>query len=105
MMVFTRKGLERLYSSSFKFGLDASIAAGPVGGGTKKDILADFVSFVRSKGVFAGVSMEGAVVNANHELNQIYYGKKFSPLDIIVEKTASNPGSAGLIETIGNAYK
>jgi SH3 domain-containing YSC84-like protein 1 len=105
MMVFTQKGLERLYTSSFKFGGDASIAAGPVGGGAKADVMTDFVSFVRSKGLFAGISIEGAVVKSNYEWNQAYYGKEVSPVDIIQKKLVSNPGSADLRNTVGNSFK
>jgi len=103
MMVFTQKGLERLYSSSFKFGGDASIAVGPVGGGAKADVMADFVSFVRSKGAFIGMSIEGAILNANYDWNEAYYGKKVSPLGIVEKKLVSNPGSAELRKTIQNA--
>jgi lipid-binding SYLF domain-containing protein len=105
MMVFTQKGLDRLYSSSFKFGGDASIAAGPVGGGAKADVMTDFVSFVRSKGAFAGISMEGAIVKVNHDWNQAYYGKKVSPVGIIKHQLASNPGSAELRDTIRDSLK
>ena len=105
MMVFTQKGLDRLYSSSFKFGGDASIATGPVGGGAKADVMADSISFVRTKGAFAGVSMEGAVVKANDDWNELYYGKKVSPLGIVKHKLVSNPGSAELRNTIRDALK
>ncbi len=105
MMVFTQKGLERLYASSFKFGGDASIAAGPVGGGAKADVMTDFVSFVRSKGAFAGVSMEGAIVKANHDWNQLYYGKKVSPVGIVEKKLVNNPGSAELLNTVQSSLK
>ena len=103
MMVFTQKGLNRLYSSSFKLGGDASIAVGPVGGGAKADVMADFVSFVRSKGAFAGMSIEGAILNANYDWNEAYYGKKVSPLGIVEKKLVSNPGSAELRKTIQNS--
>jgi len=105
MMVFTQKGLERLYASSFKFGGDASIAAGPVGGGAKADVMTDFVSFVRSKGAFAGVSMEGAIVKANHDWNQLYYGEKVSPVGIVEKKLVNNPGSAELLNTVRSSFK
>jgi lipid-binding SYLF domain-containing protein len=105
MMIFSQKGLERLYSSSFKFGGDASIAVGPVGGGAKMDVMTDYVSFVRSKGAFAGVSLEGAIVKVNHDWNELYYGKKVSPKDIIIQKMVSNPGSAELRDTIRDALK
>jgi SH3 domain-containing YSC84-like protein 1 len=105
MVVFTQKGLDRLCATSFKFGGDASIAAGPVGGGAKADVMTDFVSFVRSKGVFAGISMEGAIVKANDDWNELYYGKKVSPVGIIKHKLVSNPGSAELLNTIQDALK
>lgn len=105
MMVFTQKGLDRLYSSSFKFGGDATIAAGPVGGGAKADVMTDFVSFVRSKGAYAGISMEGAIVKVNDDWNQAYYGKKVSPVGIVEKKLVSNPGSAELLNTVQNAFK
>jgi len=105
MMVFTQKGLDRLYSSSFKFGGDATIAVGPVGGGAKADIMTDFVSFVRSKGAFAGISMEGAIVKVNQDWNQAYYGKRVSPLGIVEKNLVSNPGSAELRNTIQSSFK
>ncbi|HSQ86786.1 MAG TPA: lipid-binding SYLF domain-containing protein [Desulfobacterales bacterium] len=105
MAVFTQKGLDRLYSTSFKFGGDVSIAAGPVGAGAKADVMTDFVSFVRAKGIFAGVSFEGAVVKANDDWNELYYGKKVSPVGIIKHKLVSNPGSAELLNTIRGALK
>ncbi len=105
MVVFTQKGLDRLYSSSFKFGGDASIAIGPVGGGAKADVMTDFVSFVRSKGAFAGISFEGAIVKANYDWNEAYYGKKVSPLGIVEKKLVSNPGSAELLNTVRSSVK
>jgi len=105
MMVFSQKGLDRLYSSSFKFGGDATIAAGPVGGGAKADVMTDFVSFVRSKGAYAGISMEGAIVKVNDDWNQAYYGKKVSPVGIVEKKLVSNPGSAELLNTVQNSFK
>jgi lipid-binding SYLF domain-containing protein len=105
MMVFSEKGLDRLYSSSVKFGGDASIAAGPVGGGAKADVMTDFVSFVRSKGAFAGISLEGAILKVNYDWDEAYYGQKVSPIGIIKQKLVSNPGSAELRNTIRDALK
>jgi lipid-binding SYLF domain-containing protein len=105
MAVFTQKGLDRLYSTSFKLGGDVSIAAGPVGAGAKYDVITDFVSFVRAKGIFAGVSLEGGMVKANDEWNELYYGKKVSSVGIVKHKLVSNPGSAELLNTIRGALK
>ncbi|MGA7146256.1 MAG: lipid-binding SYLF domain-containing protein [Desulfobacterales bacterium] len=105
MIVFTQKGLNKLYSSSFKFGGDASIAVGPMGGGAGADVMTDFVSFIRSKGAFAGISMQGAIVKVNYDWDQAYYGQKVSPIGIIKQKLVSNPGSAELRNTIQDAMK
>jgi len=71
----------------------------------KADVMTDFVSFVRSKGAFAGISIEGAIVKANYKWNQAYYGKEVSPVDIIQKKLVSNPGSAELRNTVQNSLK
>jgi lipid-binding SYLF domain-containing protein len=105
MMIFTQKGLDRLYSSSFKFGGDATIAAGPVGGGAKADVMTDFVSFVRSRCAYAGISLEGAIVKVNDDWDEAYYGKKVSPVGIVEKKLVSNPGSAELLNTVQNSLK
>ena len=100
MTVRTQRALERLYSSSFKLGGDTSIAAGPVGVGAKSNITADIVSFARSKGAYAGISFEGAVIATRDKWNKIYYGMEVSPTDIFVKRSVSNPGSAELLKTV-----
>ncbi len=71
MMVMTTRDLESLYSSSFKLGGAVSIAAGPVGitaeGASAPNLSADFLSFARSKGAFAGISLEGAVIKVSNK--------------------------------------
>jgi lipid-binding SYLF domain-containing protein len=54
-------------STSFKLGGDASVAAGPVGAGAKSDVTADFISFSRAKGVYAGLNLDGTVVKTSNE--------------------------------------
>jgi lipid-binding SYLF domain-containing protein len=105
LIVRTQKGLDSLYKSSFKVGYDTSIAAGPVGKGTKTDALADFVSFTRSKGAFIGLSLEGASIKAMDDWNQAYYGEEVKPVDIIVNPSISNSGSAELRATVGETSK
>jgi SH3 domain-containing YSC84-like protein 1 len=100
IMARTDGAVEKLYSSSFKLGADASIAAGPYGAGvegsTSANLNADFLSFSRSKGAFAGISFEGAVIYASDDSNAAYYGKAARPTDIFVKKTVTNPHSEGL---------
>ena len=103
MMVRTQKALDTMYASSFKLGADASIAAGPVGGGAKSNVVADILSFARSKGAYAGVSLEGAVIKTRDSWNEGYYGKAVRPVDILVKRSVSNPGSAELRTTVARA--
>ncbi len=100
LMIRTEKGVQALYTSSFKLGGDVSVAAGPVGigmeGATPHNLSADFLSFARAKGAYAGLSLEGAVIKVRNDWNQEYYGKPVTPVDIIVRKSVRNPHSAAL---------
>ena len=103
MMVRTQKAVDKLFTSSFKLGGDTSIAVGPVGKGVKSDVVADILSFSRTKGAFAGVSLEGSVIKTKDKWNEAYYGKAVSPIDIIVKGSVSNPGSKALRESVAKA--
>lgn len=105
VLVMTQKAIDSLFTSKFKLGGDASVAAGPVGAGAQADVTADFISFSMAQGLFAGVSLDGAYIAVRDSLNEAYYGKKASPVEIIVEKAVSNKGSAALREEIRKAEK
>ncbi len=105
MMIRTQKALDTLYTTEFKLGGDTSVAAGPMGIGAKSVVTADIVSFAKSKGLFAGLNLEGAVVKVSADANKAYYGKEVSPVDIIVKNTVSNPGSAKLREELKKGGK
>ena len=101
ILAMTQKAVDSLLSSSFKLGGDVSIALGPIGGGAKANadipnVTADFISFAKSKGLYAGLNLEGAVVAVRDSLNQAYYGKDVRPADIIVKQDVSNRKSAEL---------
>lgn len=103
MMVRTQKALDKLFTSSFKLGGDTSMAVGPVGVGAKSNIVADIVSFTRTKGAYAGISLEGSVIKIRDKWNEAYYGKAVSPIDIIVKRSVSNPGSKALRTSLAKA--
>ena len=109
ILAMTPGAVEKLYASSFKLGGDASIAAGPYGAGvegaTSANLNADFLSFSRSKGVYAGVSLEGTIIYANDDSNEAYYGKKVRPVDILVVKSVKNEHSSGLRQAVVTATK
>jgi SH3 domain-containing YSC84-like protein 1 len=93
VMAMTQRAIDSLFTTSVKLGGDTSIAAGPYGGGAKSNVMTDFVS---SKGLYAGMNLEGSAVDVREGLNKDYYGQAVTPVQIIVEKKVSNKGSAGL---------
>jgi len=105
VMVMSDTGIDSLFASSFKLGGEASIVIGPIGSGAKQNAMADFVSFAKSKGVYAGLNLEGSVVAVRDSLNEAYYGKAVRPVEIVVEKKVSNNGSAQLREGLRNKAK
>lgn len=105
MMIRTQKALDGLFTTEFKLGGDASVAAGPVGVGSSSAVTADVVSFAKSKGLFAGLNLEGSMVKVSDASNKAYYKKAASPVDIIVKKAVSHPGSAKLREELKKAAK
>ncbi len=96
MLVMSDKAIDSLYASSVKLGGDASIALGPVGAGAEGNVTADFISFAKTKGIYAGLNLEGSAVAVRDKLNQAYYHKTLRPVEIIVQKKASNKGSDSL---------
>jgi lipid-binding SYLF domain-containing protein len=101
----TRKAIDSLLSSSFKLGGDVSIALGPIGAGAKANadipnVTADFISFAKSKGLYAGLNLEGAVVAVRDSLNQAYYGKDVRPSNIVMKQDVNNRRSAELREAL-----
>ena len=105
MLVMSRKGIDSLLTSKVNLGGDVSVAIGPVGGGAKGDITTDFISFARSKGLYAGLNLEGAVLSVRDRHNAAYYGQDVRPTDIIVSKKVANPGSGPLREAMEKAAR
>ena len=90
LMIMTEQGLNAMLSTELKLGADMSVAAGPVGKNAKAQT-ADVLAFGRSKGVFGGVSVEGAVITPRNQWNRAYYGGgMISPMDILMRRLVSN---------------
>ena len=105
MLVMTQKAVDTLFSNAMKLGPDASIAMGPVGTGAKANVVADFISFTRSKGAYAGLNLEGSVLDVRDSLNKAYYGQAVRPVDILAKRAVSNPGAKGLRDDLLKASK
>lgn len=107
LLMMTEKGLNAVLSTNLKLGADASIAAGPLGAGvaagTTTNLSADILAFSRSKGLFAGASLEGAVIANRDTWNESYYGRPVTATDIIIRRNVSNPGTSGLRDILARA--
>ncbi|MCA8887329.1 MAG: lipid-binding SYLF domain-containing protein [Parvularculaceae bacterium] len=95
LLVMTQRGMEHLLSTSVKLGADVSIAAGPIGAGAKAQTT-DILAFSRSRGLYGGMSLEGAVLKTRRNFNKAYYSAEASPAEIIYRGEVYNPASAPL---------
>jgi len=105
MLFMNDHALQSLMSDKFKMGADASIAAGPVGrnasAGTDLKLSAEILSYSRSKGIFAGVSLDGAVMQADKSGDQAMYGYDVSRREILNGKVAVPASAQPLLDEIG----
>jgi lipid-binding SYLF domain-containing protein len=104
LLIMTPKAVDSLLANKIKLGADGSVAIGPKGEGADTNLTADFVTFTRAKGLYAGVSFDGALIRSRDELNAAYYGQDVRPSDIIIaHKAKPNPHSKELHAMLGKA--
>jgi len=98
LLIMNEKGADSLLSSKVKLGADAIVAAGPKGraseAATDAYMGAEILSYSRSKGLFAGVSLKGSTLRQDSGANEDLYGQKISAREIVLEQKVSVP-SAG----------
>jgi SH3 domain-containing YSC84-like protein 1 len=108
LLVMNDAGAKSVMSSKVKLGGDASVAAGPVGrtASAETDIVmqAEILSYSRSQGLFAGVSLEGSTMRSDDGGNRALYGKELSAREIVREGKVAPPASAQpLLAILGKA--
>jgi len=98
LLVMNNKGAESVLGSKVKLGVDAAAVAGPKGrtAAAQTDIVmkAEILSYSRSRGAFAGVSLEGSTLRSDGGANRNLYGRKFSARRIVREGAVSVPAAA-----------
>jgi lipid-binding SYLF domain-containing protein len=107
MLLMNRSGVKKLLESKFTVGADASVAAGPVGRSsaaeTDAQMHAELLTWSRSRGAFAGVSLQGATLRPDDDWNKEMYGKAMSNREIVMGSVAP-PEAAGKLLGLLNKY-
>jgi len=108
LLVMNRRGMDKLMQDKFTLGADASIAAGPVGrtaaAQTDARLDAEILAWSRSKGLFAGVSLKGAVLRPDTKENASLYGHEMTSKEIFASGTTPPAGAHALISEL-DKYK
>ncbi len=102
LLIRSDKGRRALLAREFKLGGDASVAAGPTGVGAQV-ATADVLAFSRTKGLFGGLTVEGAVIEPMEKWNRAYYGQAASVEDVLMARRVSNPHADPLRQAIARA--
>ncbi len=104
MMILTDKGLAAVMDSQFKFGADASVALVSLGAGvegaTTAALGADIVVAAQTRGLFAGISLQGSLLKTRTQYNRAYYGQDLAARQIVMQMQARNPGADPLREML-----
>ena len=103
LLVMNRKGAESVLKSKVKLGGDASAAAGPKGRTVAADtdilLKAEILTYSRSRGLFAGVSLEGSTLRQDNRANEKLYGARLSAKDIVRGAKVRTPGAGQKLVT------
>src|SRR5687767_12215084 len=93
-----RRGVENLLQNQFKVGAGGEATAGPVGraaeASTDIQMRAQILSYSRARGLFAGVSLNGAAIRQDRDSNEDYYGQPYRTGSIVLEKRATLPANS-----------
>ena len=98
LLVMNTTGTQKLLRNKVTLGVEASVAAGPVGrdarAATDAQLKAEILSYSRTQGLFAGINVSGGVVKADEDDNEDLYGVGVSPRDVVLGTTIRSPQAA-----------
>src|SRR6266705_2175919 len=105
LLVMNPRGVESLLRSKVKLGADAAVAAGPKGraamAATDAYMRAEILTYSRSRGLFAGVSLEGSTLRQDNKANETLYGHKITAQEIV--RDGKGGGGQRLVSVLQNA--
>jgi lipid-binding SYLF domain-containing protein len=101
LLVMNQRGASAILESKVKLGADASVAAGPKGRGASADtdatMRAEILSYSRTRGLFAGISLEGSTLRPDNDANKDVYGRKITAKEIVLGHKIGVPASGRLL--------
>jgi len=104
MLIMNKNGVEHLLSSKFALGADASVAAGPVGrhaeGNTDWKMRAEVLTYSRARGIFAGVSLNGAVIKQDKDSTRDFYGHMVTTRASLMGEVEAPPAANPFLTTL-----
>lgn len=107
MVIMNDRGMQALLSSKFKLGADASVAAGPVGrhteGSTDWKLRAEVLTYSRARGLFAGISFNGAVIKQDEDATREVYGRMVDFKTILTGSVATPQSAEAFIAAVRQA--
>jgi lipid-binding SYLF domain-containing protein len=107
LLVMNDRGVDKLLSNKFTVGADAAVAAGPIGrqasAQTDATMRAEMLAWSRSRGVFAGVSLQGSTLRTDNDENKDLYGREMSAREI-VKGTIKSPAAAAPLMDVLSKY-
>jgi lipid-binding SYLF domain-containing protein len=102
--VMKARGAEKLMGNKTQLGADASVAGGPVGrtssAATDVQMQAEILTYSRARGLFAGISLQGAFMKTDGEANERLYGRKLEPKDICLNGAGGIPAAARQLDAV-----
>jgi len=104
LLVMNDRGVDKLLSNKFTVGADAAVAAGPIGrqasAQTDATMRAEMLAWSRSRGVFAGVSLQGSTLRTDNDENKDLYGRELGAREIVKGKIKSPAAAAPLMDVL-----
>jgi lipid-binding SYLF domain-containing protein len=108
LVAMNQNGLEHMLHNKFKIGGDAAASAGPVGrnaqAGTDWKLNAEFLTYSRSKGLFAGIDLDGTVLSQNEDQTRAEYGSNISYETVLKGGTPTPPDARPFVRTVAKYF-
>jgi SH3 domain-containing YSC84-like protein 1 len=108
LVAMNQHGLQDMLRNKFKLGGDAAVAAGPVGrnaqAGTDWKLNAEFLSYSRAKGLFAGINLDGTVLSQNQEDTRTMYGSNLPFETVLKGNQATPPAARPFVRTVAHYF-